>query len=260
MDKVVSIIIPAYNAEKTLSKTIESVLDQSYKNTEIINVDDGSSDKTGEVVKRFLDDKRIKIVTQKNSGVSQARNSGLKIASGKYIMFVDADDYMKPKMVENMLKLAEEHKNTLIVCGKQFGDRKILPEKNGLVCGDLRRHVVYSILKGAILYSPCDKIYSRKIIEENNIRFPDKVSYGEDLIFNLNYLKNINAIYYLKKALYIYNYGDGSSKKSASSTKNRDRMYEALVKFVGKKKYPIELWLIKMRWRMSVLKARMKWK
>lgn len=256
--KKVSVIVPAYNAEGSLSKTIKSLLAQTYDSMEIIIVDDGSDDKTLDIAHSFAKNSKIKVLSQKNQGASIARNAGLKVATGDLVMFCDADDEFESKMIEEMVRKIEAYPDALVVCGKKVQGKDFLPQKSGLQIGDIRKHVVYSILKGAILYSPCDKIYSRKIIEENNIRFPDKVSYGEDLIFNLNYLKNINAIYYLKKALYIYNYGDGSSKKSASNIKNRDRMYEALAKFVGEKKYPVELWLIKMRWRMSVMKNRIR--
>ncbi|MDQ1143763.1 glycosyltransferase involved in cell wall biosynthesis [Bacillus sp. SORGH_AS 510] len=103
----VSVIVPIYNVEKFLSKCIETIINQSYKNLEIILVDDGSPDRSGEICDEYAaKDKRIKVIHQKNSGVSSARNAGINAATGDYVCFADGDDYLMPDYVEYLMDLA----------------------------------------------------------------------------------------------------------------------------------------------------------
>lgn len=115
---VVSVIVPIYNAEKYLSKCIESILTQTYKKLEILLIDDGSSDKSGEICDRYAAaDSRIKVVHRENKGVAYTRNEGLDMASGEYITFVDSDDYIHPCMYECMLKSMHKHNAQIVTCG-----------------------------------------------------------------------------------------------------------------------------------------------
>jgi glycosyltransferase involved in cell wall biosynthesis len=142
---LVSIIIPAYNAEKYIKGAIESALAQTYKNIEIVVVDDGSTDKTKDIVKEFAD-KRIKYIYQKNSGVAITRNTGIKNSTGEYIAFLDADDYYFPKKIEEEIKFLEQNKKfDLVYCNmvhfydnapnKYFTHKGYFPSGN--VFGDL---------------------------------------------------------------------------------------------------------------------------
>ena len=102
----VSIIIPVYNAELFIDKCIESIINQTYKNLEIILINDGSSDRSGEICNNYaLSDNRIQVIEIKNKGASFARNVGINLATGNYIMFVDSDDWIEKDMIENMIKL-----------------------------------------------------------------------------------------------------------------------------------------------------------
>lgn len=109
-EKLISIIVPVYNVEKYLKECIDSVISQTYKNLEIILVDDGSTDKSGEICDEYSKkDSRIKVIHKENGGLSDARNVALDIAKGEYIGFVDSDDYVEKDMFETLYKLAEEH-------------------------------------------------------------------------------------------------------------------------------------------------------
>ena len=103
----ISIIVPVYQAEKYISKCIESIVNQAYKNLEIILIDDGSTDSSGEICDRYGErDKRIVVVHNPNKGVSDARNCGMDIATGDYITFVDSDDFLEPQMYSEMMQVA----------------------------------------------------------------------------------------------------------------------------------------------------------
>ena len=115
-NEIVSIIVPAYNAERTINRCIDSILKQSYGNLEIIIINDGSKDSTEEKCMKYIKNKKIKYIRIKNSGVSNARNIGIENSTGTYIMFVDSDDIILPYVVERAIKLALEH-NADIVYG-----------------------------------------------------------------------------------------------------------------------------------------------
>ena len=107
---LISVIIPVYNSEKFLNRCVDSVLKQSYKELDIILIDDGSSDKSGEMCDQYAQmDKRVRVIHQKNRGVSAARNSGLDVAIGDYCTFVDSDDYIESEMYQSMIDIAEQY-------------------------------------------------------------------------------------------------------------------------------------------------------
>ena len=120
---MISIIIPIYNVDKYLTKCIESIVSQTYQDLEIIMVDDGSSDACPQICDQYAEkDSRIVVIHQKNSGVSAARNAGLKVATGKYISFIDADDYIEFDMYENMVRAFEIEDSELVICGYDYVD------------------------------------------------------------------------------------------------------------------------------------------
>ena len=123
---LISVIIPVYNSEKFLNRCVDSVLKQSYKELDIILIDDGSSDKSGEMCDQYAQmDKRVRVIHQKNRGVSAARNSGLDVAIGDYCTFVDSDDYIESEMYQSMIDIAEQYNCDVIMCDcvKEFGTR-----------------------------------------------------------------------------------------------------------------------------------------
>lgn len=120
-DLLISIIIPVYNVEDYLEKCLDSVINQTYKNLEIILIDDGSTDTSGKICDQYaLQDKRIKVVHQKNGGVSVARNAGLSLVKGKYLTFIDSDDYVHPEYLEYLINLLTSYKATISSCGYKY--------------------------------------------------------------------------------------------------------------------------------------------
>lgn len=117
-EDLISVIVPVYKVEKYLHRCVDSIINQTYKNLEIILVDDGSPDNCPKICDEYAQkDQRIKVIHKKNAGISEARNAGLEIAQGEFVAFVDSDDYIDSTMYEKMLLLAQKEKNDLVLCG-----------------------------------------------------------------------------------------------------------------------------------------------
>ncbi len=217
-EKGVSVIIPCYNSEKTIFKCIKSVLGNDYC-CEIIVVDDGSTDKSAKIIKALVEEnKLIKYYYKKNGGVSSARNYGLEKATGEYVLFVDSDDYIEKKSIDTSYEFTK--KNNLDICNflmeevnflraNEEKDKKI--EKNEIYRFD---NISDAFFKTSV-YSSCAKIFRRKIIMDNKIRFLENLTYSEDYIFVLNICKHIKSIGFCKKAIYyVENVNPNSISKS----------------------------------------------
>lgn len=206
MNYLVSIIVPIYNVEKYLHKCIDSILNQTLKNIEIILVNDGSTDNCGKIIDEYAKkDERIIVIHKENEGQSSARNKGLDIARGKYIGFVDSDDWLHHDMYENLYNAINESNADLCICGREaYSEDRILGYQikleNELI--DLNEYDIRDYISSKLFYkhtvSSCNKIYKKEIIKNNNIRFED-VSYvgSEDALFNYQYLliaKKIKSI------------------------------------------------------------------
>ena len=197
---MISVIVPIYNSERFLDRCLNSIVGQSYDCLEIILINDGSQDASLQICYRYAQkDKRIKVFSQVNSGVSTARNNGLFYARGEYIMFVDSDDYMLPQMCEIMLNTIEMKKADLVVCGttETWGglwapDRDVDYQTLDSFKKDFIEH-----LNSELLSPPWNKIYRRELIKD---MFDASISFGEDLVFNLNYLKNCQRVSFIKSA------------------------------------------------------------
>lgn len=202
---MVSIIVPVYNTEQFLHQCIESIINQTYKNIEIILIDDGSTDKSGKICDEYAaNDNRIKTIHNSNSGVSIARNIGLDNANGKYITFIDSDDYVEKNYIETLVNAIETNNAELAICGiKEIRNsntkiRKIRGKLTGIFYEDY-----YAIID--FLCVPFSKIFLREIIEKYAIRFNTELRYAEDEIFNIGYYKFVTNYTFTEKALYIYN-------------------------------------------------------
>lgn len=199
---VVSVIIPVYNTERYLDKCISSVREQTFKNIEIFLIDDGSSDSSGEICDRHAAvDNRIRVVHICNSGVSHARNLGIQQASGKYLFFVDSDDYIDCKMIADQVTAMENECADLCVSA--------LSQENltSSFCIDLNQQCdleMAFLLKQHLLFAPWLKLYRKDIVNTHGIVFPDNFSYGEDLLFNLGYLRHVDRVCYLNQCYYHY--------------------------------------------------------
>jgi len=205
---LVSIIIPIYNAEDSLYNCIESVLEQTYQHIEVILVNDGSTDKSKKICNHYASiDERIKVIHQENAGPSSARNRGIEYAVGNYIQFVDADDYIKPDMTGALLK-AIMNEVQLVICGYQSIHSDFIQQYTPTVTGtysknDFMQHIAM-FYKEILLPSPCNKMYVKALIDECELHFPEDVKVGEDLLFNLAYLKVCSMIHVIDQPLYNY--------------------------------------------------------
>lgn len=200
---VVSIIVPVYNTEKYFAKCIDSILAQTFFDFECLLIENGSSDNSGNLCDNYAaKDSRIKVVHQEGKGVSFARNTGLDMAVGQWIVFVDSDDWIEPNLLEVALKTAQEHPADIIQWnyisegGRQIKKFKQLHAGAFAVSPDRE-------LPGwfAMIWS---RMYSKALIDENNIRFDTDLFFGEDGLFSVQTLASAKTIWNTNKALYHY--------------------------------------------------------
>lgn len=206
----VSVIVPVYNTEKYLKACVDSILSQTHKDLQVILIDDGSTDKSGEICDSYQEkDSRVIVKHTENMGVSHARNVGLNCATGDYIAFVDSDDTIKPDMYETLLRIAHEYKVQIVSSDFVFNGK---PVKNSL-----DENTVYNEnrIKTEVLpqftcnnsigvFEFKNKIFTNSLIQDNDIRFYEEFSYQEDLMFMINIYGNAKSLYYLPKAFYEY--------------------------------------------------------
>lgn len=202
----VSIIIPVYNGEKTIERCLLSIINQSSKMIEeIIVVDDGSIDRTSDIIRSLIEkDARIHLIQKKNGGVSSARNTGIHHAHGEYLMFVDGDDKIKKDLVENLIKSIdvydmaiagiELHQDSQI---SNIGINTVLSDKS--VMEKYGREV-----PGLLINGPWSKLYRRSIIEKNKLLFDETLSLGEDTVFVFQYLNYCTKVIFTSYCGYIY--------------------------------------------------------
>ncbi len=208
----ISIIIPVYNSEKYLEKCITSILNQIFINFELILVNDGSIDNSRSICEKYKNkDKRIKLFNIENSGVSSARNLGIENSKGKYIMFCDSDDYVESTWCEELYSLIEKNRHAYVGCAAMIKDYRSIREQK--VCEKISDKLIDVITKKEyfcdynlkLFNSNWNKIYERDIILNNNVKFHTDLSLGEDLIFNLEYLRYVeDKIIFINKPLYNY--------------------------------------------------------
>lgn len=209
MNFKISIIIPVYNAENTLNRCLDSIVNQEYKNYEVILINDGSTDNSKQILDEYKDKYTNIIVKHKiNEGVSSARNRGLEIASGEYIMFADSDDFLSKDCLKTLINEINS-KNIDLITSSFF---EIYTEGNIVEHNILKNSYKglkiinnlpdYYFIEGFI--HPCwGKLYKREIIINNNIKF-EKQSLSEDTVFNIEYLKYCKNIGFFNEKLYYY--------------------------------------------------------
>lgn len=206
--KLVSLIIPVYNGEKYVERCLQSICRQTYNNIEVIVVDDGSIDKTLNIIRKYSSlDNRIKYFSKENSGVSATRNFALGKISGEYVFFVDVDDWIDPKMVEDNLRIIVENNVDIVINDFYYNQNglKSVSETFSVEMGNIAPDIVRrTLIASDNMNSQCISLYSAKIIRKNNIKFPENIKYGEDNIFNLTYVDFIETVFYSKKAFYHY--------------------------------------------------------
>lgn len=208
----ISIVIPIYNAEDHLQRCVDSVLNQTEKNIEIILVDDGSKDNSIEICKNYLNqDKRVQLIHQENSGVSAARNRGIEQACGEYIGFIDSDDWIEPNMYECLLREANQASADIVMCDARivYEDGKIqadtitqLSANQILQKSDFTPSLLLEMAGSAWRCIYKNHRYTAKRQKQNALLFPLGVKFSEDRIFNLYAFGQANKICYIKKAFY----------------------------------------------------------
>lgn len=200
----VSVIIPVYNAEKTIAKCIDSVLFQKNLSIEIIIINDGSTDDTSKILSEYQHHTNIKILDQTNSGVSTARNHGLSVASGKYVFFVDSDDILESNLLTPMFEYAEHNSLDLLSCNhKEVNSTQYKGNQNSSQSFIAINNQIGEKFWQLNPRSACAKLIKKSIIIDNNVMFDEKMSLGEDMIFIFEILRHCNSVGLLNGGNYI---------------------------------------------------------
>lgn len=223
----VSVIIPVYNVEKSLRRCLDSVLEQSMKEIDIILVDDGSTDLSGTICDEYeKKDSRIRVFHQKNAGASVARNTGLEQVTSEYIAFVDSDDYIDIDYIEQLYM----RKSDLTVCGIETCDEngevisKVQYESTSMNGKDKINFLF--LLKETDFFSPVCKLFRTEIIKKNKIQYPTAISWGEDGMFIVDYAQYISSIEITNYVGYHY---IKYKKENTLSTQIREDIIEQIV-------------------------------
>lgn len=231
MEPFVSIIVPVYNAKQYLKRCVNSVLTQEYKNFELILVDDGSEDGSSEICDEFASlDERVKVIHKDNSGVSDSRNLALDMAKGDYLQFLDADDWMTPEATKLFVQSAEKSGCDMVIADFYRVSGENLSHK-----GDIEKEGLLTRMEftNCMMENPADfyygvlwnKFYRRELIERLKLRMDPAISWCEDFIFNLEYIRHCKTIYVLQVPVYYYVKTKGSLVNSqAVSINNTIRM------------------------------------
>lgn len=235
---MVSVIIPIYNAEKYLQRTLKCLQNQTFNDFEVILVDDGSVDGTAQICKAFLNnDNRFKYYYQNNDGVSSARNNGMKISAGKYITFIDADDEIPRNYLEELASVIVETNCDIAIC-----DVSIVcngNEINRFSCEDKELTKINALnlllTRKCINSGPCAKLFSRRVLDE--ILFPKLKAY-EDILFVLNVFDKCDRIVSTCKTEYIYHQNEDSAMNVFSKVPSNDIVVasETIIEFLRDKK------------------------
>ena len=208
----ISVIVPVYNVEKYLNRCIDSILNQSYSDFELILVDDGSPDNSGKICDEYAQmDERVRVIHKENGGVSLARNAGIDNARGEYITFIDSDDSIKGNFLESAI--AHMDNVDLYVSGLEMitinngeitkKDDYTIEEAKRLSITELYENVNKTFPQICICGPTC-KIYKANIIKDKGISFEKGISLGEDTLFNLSYCEHIEKVYFDKGIYYTY--------------------------------------------------------
>lgn len=221
-----SVIIPVYNAEKYLNDCIDSVLSQNFADFELILINDGSTDSSGDICEKYvLSDNRIKAIHQKNDGVSSARNNGLKHASGKYVCFIDADDYILPGYFESIYKAFSEKSYNIVMHYKNAGNYVFNGYKD--------------FIKSKFYFNITPfYVFDRIFLQENDILFPTGITHSEDHAFLIKSIVSSSTIKVIDNSYYVIRYNRESATRRQLTHKASDSHIEALldiIKYCNKK-------------------------
>lgn len=213
---MISIIVPVYNAERFLKKCFDSIIAQTYTNFEVIIINDGSTDRSLEICYYYSTiDKRFKVFSQQNKGASSARNLGIEKANGKWLCFIDSDDYVK----KNYLKFMHDNiqQSSFVLLNKDLRSR---------IVQDF--DIIKLIIDNFIQLNTFNKLYDTRLIRKHNITFPIQVTNGEDFCFACNYLTYAKQLIVVNANEYCYNKNENSISNKKQSYENELNDYEAM--------------------------------
>ncbi len=230
MKPEITIIMPVYRVEKYVARALESILRQSFGNFELIAIDDGSPDRSAEIVMRYaLLDSRIQLIRQQNAGAPAARNRALKMAQGKYVYFMDSDDWAEPDMLKDMYELAEKHNLQEVVAGfyiDTYYDEEryvsaVVSQPDQIFTDKQEfRENAYKLFDSSLLYSPWNKLFLMDYLRENEIEFP--LTFWDDLPFNLSVLRGVERLGVISNRYYHFI----RARAESETARYRDNMYE----------------------------------
>lgn len=237
---LISVIIPAFNCEKSIKRTVDSIISSGLTNYELVIVNDGSTDDTAFVCNSLCSQYSfIKYFEQGNSGVSAARNRGISIATGEYIMFFDADDTAEENTFSECIDIIQSEKPDILIFGMSFDYYKtgklyrrdvLVPEQTGILRKNQIKETFESLYNTNSLSSACNKIYKKTLISDNKILFNTNYFLMEDFLFSLECLKICENIYCLPKDLYHYKQSE-NEKKAFNRLKRIDDLCEYVLPF-----------------------------
>ena len=230
MNPTVSIIVPVYNAEATISRCIESIINQEYRDFELLLIDDGSTDSSGTICDRYAaEDSRIRLIHKENTGVSETRNMALDLACGTYLQFLDSDDWITPNATRLFVEEAERYHCDMVisdfyrVVGKRVAHKGDIDDDCVLTQEEFSAHM---------LQNPADfyygvlwnKLYRRDIVEKYHLRMNPQISWCEDFMCNLEYIRHAEVFYALQVPVYYYVKTKGSLASQGMSISKTIKM------------------------------------
>lgn len=230
MNPMVSIIVPVYNAERTIARCIDSILDQEYTDFELLIIDDGSQDASGNICDNYAAlDSRVHVIHKENSGVSDSRNMALDLAKGTYLQFLDSDDWITPNATRLFVENAEKYHCDLVisdfyrVAGERVSHKGDIEDDYVLTQEEFAAHMIenpadfyYGVL--------WNKLFRRDIVEKYHLRMDSDISWCEDFMFNLEYIRHAETFYALQIPVYYYVKTKGSLASQGMSITKTIRM------------------------------------
>lgn len=241
---MISIIVPIYNVEKYLRRCINSILGQTYRNLEVILVDDGSPDGCGAICDAYAaKDARVTVIHQKNAGVSAARNAGLACARGEWIGFVDPDDFIAPNMYQEMLDAINATGAELAVCGYNYVDEEGKVDQRRLYSNAENENLTqkqlmsrFSDMPPTVRLVAWNKLFRHDLLRKHELKFTEGLHSSEDVLFLMEYAMHVGKAVFVHRALYMNTVRPGSATHGglkidslADSFAVHDQMYETIV-------------------------------
>ena len=240
-DSLISVIVPVYNSELTLNRCIDSLLGQTYRNFELLLINDGSNDRSGEICDEYArKDSRVKVFHKENGGVSSARNVGLDNARGEWVTFVDSDDWVEDTYLDNYS--INDNNSIDLICQGYITTKPVFlygyhsPKENGtyeyaVKCNDRIQTVIPQMFKGRVIHFLWIMAFKRIIINQNNLRFDERLDNGEDLVFILKYLSFSHMVTCFDRFAYHYAVPEWGAKYARSFEKEimiGEQLYDSI--------------------------------